>query len=319
MWDAGQYLRFGGERSRPFFDLVGQVRAAAPRYVADLGCGPGNLTAALAERWPEATVVGVDNSAEMIAAARATTENGARGPAAGFATGSPGGNGGRESPTRGIRGAEPPVPGGPGGSSPRTGSATGGSAPGGDTAPNLSFALGDVRNWAPERPVDVLVCNAVLQWVPGHDELLLRWADLLAPDGWLAFQLPGNFDQPSHVIVKEMAQSPRWRGLLGDVRLNRQAGDPADYVALLARRGFEVDAWETSYLHILAGDNPVLEWTKGTTLRPVLAALDAEQAASFVSEYGERLAAEYSPQSFGTLFPFRRVFTVVHRADVGHR
>ena len=147
-----------------------------------------------------------------------------------------------------------------------------------EPAPNLSFALGDVWDWRPERPLDVLVCNAVLQWVPGHDELLLRWADLLAPGGWLAFQLPGNFDQPSHAIVREMAASPRWRGLLADARLNRQAGDPADYVALLARPGFEVDAWETSYLHILHGENPVLEWTKGTTLRPVLAALDAEQA-----------------------------------------
>ena len=272
MWDAGQYLRFGGERARPFFDLVAQVGATAPRYVADLGCGPGNLTAALAERWPDATVVGVDNSPEMIDAARAS----ARGPAVGFAAGSPGG--------------------GPA---------------------NLSFALGDVRDWRPERPLDVLVCNAVLQWVPGHDELLLRWADLLAPGGWLAFQLPGNFDQPSHAIVKEMAASPRWRGPLADARLNRQAGDPADYVALLARPGFEVDAWETSYLHILHGENPVLEWTRGTTLRPVLAALDAEQAAAFVAEYGERLAAEYQPHPFGTIFPFRRVFAVVRRADLG--
>ncbi len=272
MWDAGQYLRFGGERARPFFDLVAQVGATSPRYVADLGCGPGNLTAALAERWPDATVVGVDNSPEMIDAARAS----ARGPAVGFAAGSPGGG----------------------------------------TA-NLSFALGDVRDWRPERPLDVLVCNAVLQWVPGHDELLLRWADLLAPGGWLAFQLPGNFDQPSHAIVKEMAASPRWRGPLADARLNRQAGDPADYVALLARPGFEVDAWETSYLHILHGENPVLEWTRGTTLRPVLAALDAEQAAAFVAEYGERLRAEYQPHPFGTIFPFRRVFAVVHRTDPG--
>jgi trans-aconitate 2-methyltransferase len=192
---------------------------------------------------------------------------------------------------------------------------TGGSAPGGGTA-NLSFELGDVRDWRPERPLDVLVCNAVLQWVPGHDELLLRWADLLAPGGWLAFQLPGNFDQPSHAIVKELAQAPRWRGLLADVRLNRQAGDPADYVALLARPGFAVDAWETSYLHILPGENPVLEWTKGTTLRPVLAALDAEQAAAFVREYGERVAAAYQPHPFGTIFPFRRVFAVVHRAEL---
>src|SRR6201996_2076233 len=236
MWDAEQYLRFDGERARPFFDLVAQVGAASPRYVADLGCGPGNLTAALAGRWPEATVVGVDNSPEMIEAARATARGGSR---------------------------------------------------------NLSFEPGDVWDWRPARPLDVLVCNAVLQWVPGHDELLLRWADLLAPDGWLAFQLPGNFDQPSHEIVKEMAAAPRWRALLADARLNRQAGDPADYVSLLARPGFVVDAWETSYLHILHGENPVLEWTKGSTLRPVLAALDAEQGDAFVREYGERLGGGY--------------------------
>jgi trans-aconitate 2-methyltransferase len=256
MWDAGQYLRFGGERARPFFDLVAQVGATSPRYVADLGCGPGNLTAALAGRWPGATVVGVDNSPEMIAAARTTVPQ----------------------------------------------------------AANLSFAPGDVRDWLPERPLDVLACNAVLQWVPGHDEVLLRWADLLAPGGWLAFQLPGNFDQPSHEIVREMARAPRWRAPLADARLNRQAGDPGEYVALLARPGFEVDAWETSYLHILHGENPVLEWTKGSTLRPVLAALDAEQAGAFLGEYGERLREAYPPHPFGTVFPFRRVFTVVHRA-----
>jgi trans-aconitate 2-methyltransferase len=255
MWDAGQYLRFGGERARPFFDLVAQVGATSPGYVADLGCGPGNLTAALAERWPGATVAGVDNSPEMIDA------------------------------------AERSVP-------PRAG---------------LSFEVGDVWDWRPGRPVDVLVCNAVLQWVPGHDQLLLRWADLLAPGGWLAFQLPGNFGEPSHEIVTEMARSPRWRSLLADAELNRQAGDPADYVALLARPGFAVDAWETSYLHILHGDNPVLDWTKGSTLRPVLAALDAEQADAFLREYGERVRAAYHPHPFGTVFPFRRVFTVVHR------
>jgi trans-aconitate 2-methyltransferase len=256
MWDAGQYLRFGGERSRPFFDLIAQVGATDPGYVADLGCGPGNLTAALAQRWPAATVVGVDNSPEMIAAAA-----------------------GAASPTRA----------------------------------NLSFRLGDVWDWRPDRPVGVLVCNAVLQWVPGHRELLLRWAGQLAPDGWLAFQLPGNFDQPSHAIVAELARSSRWRALLSGVQLNRQAGDPADYVELLARPGYRVDAWETSYLHILQGPDAVLEWTKGTTLRPVLAALDSEQAAAFTGEYAERLRQVYKPRSFGTVFPFRRVFAVVRR------
>ena len=256
MWDAGQYLKYGGERSRPFFDLIAQVGASEPGYVADLGCGPGNLTAALAQRWPGATVVGVDNSPEMIAAA---TDAAAA------------------------------------------------------AAANLEFQLGDVWDWRPDRPVDVLVCNAVLQWVPGHEQLLLNWADLLAPGGWLAFQLPGNFDQPSHMMVSELAESPRWRALLAAAPLNRQAGDPADYVQLLARPGYQVDAWETSYLHILPGPDAVLEWTKGTTLRPVLAALDSEQAAEFVAEYAERLRQVYKPRSFGTIFPFRRVFAVVHR------
>jgi len=256
VWDAGQYLRFGGERSRPFFDLIAQVGATDPGYVADLGCGPGNLTAALAQRWPGATVVGVDSSPEMIAAARASA---------------------------------------------------------GDGDGRLSFDLGEVRDWRPERPLDVLTCNAVLQWVPGHQDLLLRWANMLAPGGWLAFQLPGNVDHPSHVIVKELAESRRWRPLLTDVRLNRQAEDPADYVELLARPGYEVDAWETSYLHVLPGTDPVLEWTRGTTLRPVLAAIDEEQAAAFVGEYAERLRQVYRPRSFGTIFPFRRVFAVVHR------
>jgi trans-aconitate 2-methyltransferase len=110
-----------------------------------------------------------------------------------------------------------------------------------------------------------------------------------------------------------MAASARWAVLLTDAELNRQAGDPEEYAELLARPGYEVDAWETSYVHILHGENPVLEWTKGTTLRPVLAALDEEQSAGFLREYGERLREAYKPRTFGTPFPFRRVFTVLHR------
>src|ERR1700761_7641766 len=291
MWDAGQYLRFGGERARPFFDLVAQVGATSPGYVADLGCGPGNLTAALAERWPGAMVTGVDNSPEMIAAAQASVAQASVVPRA------------------------PAEPRAAGGASP-AGEAAG--SPAGKPAGSLSFSLGDVWDWRPDRPVDVLVCNAVLQWVPGHDELVARWASLLAPGGWLAFQLPGNFDQPSHAIVKELAASPRWRELLAGAQLNRQAGDPADYVELLAQPGYQVDAWETSYLHILQGGDAVLEWTKGSTLRLVLAALDAEQADAFLAEYARRLREAYPRRPFGTLFPFRRVFTVVHRTGSQH-
>lgn len=254
MWDAAQYLRFGDERSRPFFDLVARVGAERPGYVVDLGCGPGHLTAALARRWPEAEVHGVDSSGQMIEAA-----NGA-------------------------------------------------------AHPGVSFSLADVREWVPDRAPDVITCNAVLQWVPGHDDLLSRWADGLGAGGWLAFQWPGNFDSPSHVIAAELASSPRWRGLAG-AGLNRQAAGPGHYVELLAGDGYEIDAWETTYLHLLRGDNPVAEWAKGTTLRPVLALLDEEQAADFMAEYAQRVRDAYQRGPFGVIFPFRRVFAVLHRRD----
>lgn len=254
MWDATQYLRYGDERGRPFLDLLARVGADAPSYVADLGCGPGNLTALLARRWPRARVIGVDSSPEMIQAASALS-------------------------------VEPPV----------------------------SFRLGDVRDWQADSRPDVITCNAVLQWVPDHHGLVVSWADMLAPDGWLAFQLPGNFASPSHVIAAELATSPRWGALLADAELTRQAGDPGDYVDLLARPGYAVDAWETTYHHILRDENAIVEWAKGTTLRPVLALLDPEQAAGFIADYTARLRGLYKAGPFGTVFPFRRVFAVTHR------
>jgi len=268
MWDATQYLRFGGERTRPFIDLLARVGAELPEYVVDMGCGPGNLTVLLAERWPSAAARGVDSSPQMIEAARKLfSADALRSAGSGLTS----------------------------------------------HAPGLSVMLDDVRHWEPQSLPDVIISNAVLQWVPGHRELLVRWADWLADDGWLAFQVPGNFDQPSHAILRELAASARWRLLLRDVELNRQSADPVDYAELLATAGCEVDAWETTYVHILEGDDPVLEWYKGTGLRPVLAVLDADQAADFLADYGERSRAAYPPCSFGTVFPFRRVFAVAHR------
>jgi trans-aconitate 2-methyltransferase len=118
------------------------------------------------------------------------------------------------------------------------------------------------------------------------------------------------------VILRELVASARWRPLLRDVELNRQSADPAGYAELLAGAGLQVDAWETTYVHILEGDDPVLEWYKGTGLRPVLDVLDAGQAADFLADYGERVRAAYPPRSFGTVFPFRRVFTVAHRTPL---
>jgi trans-aconitate 2-methyltransferase len=177
----------------------------------------------------------------------------------------------------------------------------------------LSFTLGDVRDWQPGRPADVVISNAVLQWVPGHLDVIARWVGMLAPGGWLAFQVPGNYDQPSHAILRELAASGRWAPLLAGAELNRQSATPEAYLDLLARAGCEADAWETTYLHVLHGEDPVLEWYRGTGLRPVLAALEPGQAAEFAAEYGRRTRAAYPAQPYGTVLPFRRVFAVARR------
>jgi trans-aconitate 2-methyltransferase len=177
----------------------------------------------------------------------------------------------------------------------------------------LSFSLGDVREWEPAGRVDVIVSNAVLQWIPGHLSVLARWASFLPAGGWLAFQVPGNFDQPSHAALRELAGSDRWRPLLDGVQLNRQAADPAEYLDLLAPAGFDVDAWETTYLHVLHGDDPVVDWYKGTGLRPVLAALPPGAAAQFLDDYRARMNDAYPAAAYGTVFPFRRVFAVAVR------
>jgi trans-aconitate 2-methyltransferase len=257
MWDPTRYRQFGAERSRPFYELVARIGATDPRLVADLGCGPGELTADLCARWPGAEVLGVDNSAEMIAATEA------------IVAGLPAGSRGR-----------------------------------------LSFELADVSDWEPPRPVDVIVSNAMLQWLPEHEKLLPRWVGHLAPRGWLAFAVPGNFDQPTHGLLRELAALPRWRQLLAGVAFNRQAADPAEYLDLLAREGCSVDAWETTYLHVLEGDDAVLRWYQGTGLRPVIAALDERQADEFMAEYGALLRKHYPRQPYGTVLPFRRVFVV---------
>lgn len=259
-WDPDQYLRFGDERGRPFWDLVGRVPAASPELVADLGCGPGNLTVQLAERWPNARILGVDSSSEMIAEASAR--------------------------------------------------ATG----------NVSFVYEDLRNWGPKAPVDVLISNATLHWVPDHAALFDRFLGFLAPSGVFAFQVPGNFGSPSHTLLYELAASERWEQLMAPaLAVAPRSGEPSDYLKCLFDAGASaVDVWETTYLHVLHGQSSVLEWIAGTGLRPFLRALDSSPNPSdkdeFLTAYGTVLKAAYPPDLAGrTVFPFRRIFAVALR------
>ena len=177
------------------------------------------------------------------------------------------------------------------------------------------FSVGDAEAFD-ATGVDVLVSNALLQWLPSHRELIVRWAGQLGEGAWLAFQVPANFDAPSHALMREVAESPAWRDRLGGLlRDHLTTAPPAEYIELLAGAGMEVEAWRTEYAHILQGPDPVLEWVRGTGLRPVLQALSPQDGEAFCAEYGARLRDAYPARPFGTVFPFLRTFVVAHRGD----
>ena len=263
-WDPQQYAKFSDHRGRPFGDLLARVGASDARLVVDLGCGNGPLTLSLVERWPDARIVGVDHSPQMLASAREL-----------------------------------------------------------DRGRRVEWVEADVAEWDPASlgtAPDVVVTNATLQWVPGHEELLRRWAAALAPGGWLAMQVPGNIDAPSHALMREVAAghpaADRLTGPLARIAVLA----PAAYVELFGTSGLEVDGWETTYQHVLdpegRQDNPVLEWVRGTGLRPVLDALtDEEERTAFLAEYDARLRAAYPRTPIGVVFSFRRVFCVGHKPD----
>jgi trans-aconitate 2-methyltransferase len=178
----------------------------------------------------------------------------------------------------------------------------------------LTFREADIANWMPSAGTDVVVTNAALQWVPGHQELLASWLGALKPGAWFAMQVPGNFNAPSHTLMRELAGSPRWSAkLAGVLRGGESVGEPAEYLGIMLDAGCTADAWETTYQQVLSGSNPVLEWVRGTALVPVMAALSADDGAAFEVEYAAALRTAYPATEHGTVFPFRRIFAVARK------
>ncbi|WP_189351544.1 methyltransferase domain-containing protein [Zhihengliuella salsuginis] len=181
--------------------------------------------------------------------------------------------------------------------------------------PAPEFELQDAGSYEPTPETDVLITNAMLQWVPDHLALVRRWLERLPGGAWFAAQVPGNFAAYSHRILREIATGDRWAQPLRGVLQHDVVHGPGEYLRALHDAGFAADAWETTYQHVLSGPDPVLEWVRGTALRPVLNALGEADGAAFESEYASRLREAY-PATTGpdgapvTLFPFRRVFCV---------
>ena len=253
VWNPQQYLKFSGHRLRPAVDLLMRIPDFEVKTVADLGAGAGNVTRLIKQRWPDATVVGVEGSAEMVAAGR-------------------------------------------------------------KAAPDVEWLQQDLGAWRPASKYDVIYSNAALHWLPDHEKLFPALMENVAAGGILAVQMPRNFEAPSHLLIAETALNGPWRSRVEHLVTPPPVREPGFYHSLLAAQAANIDIWETEYLQILEGENPVKEWTKGTWLTRYMDVLDGPDRAAFEAAYGERVAKAYPRNAQGqTLFPFRRLFIVAQR------
>ncbi len=253
-WDPTQYLTFAQERTQPAIDLVARIPLSGPARIIDIGCGPGNSTQVLVQRYPHATVIGLDSSAEMIARAKADF-------------------------------------------------------------PTMEWRHEDAATFSETDAYDLVFSNAVFQWIPNHEDLVPRLMRAVRPGGVLAFQIPGNHDSPLHQSLLRMARQSPWDEYLGNSPLRLVYGDLPFYYDLLAPLSAKVDLWETTYFHTLASHQALIEWYRGTGMRPFLEKLPNKAAqARFEQEVLQGCAADYPLQADGRLFfPFRRLFCVARK------
>jgi trans-aconitate 2-methyltransferase len=253
-WSAQQYLKFEDQRSRPARDLAAQIPLSDPRRIVDLGCGPGNSTEILRARYPNAEIVGLDSSPDMLAKARARL-------------------------------------------------------------PGVSFVEGNLETWPPPAGVDLLYSNATFQWVPDHLAVLERLLAALPEGGVLAVQMPDNGDEPSHALLRKIAAHEPWVGLLASANIIRDGLPPVStYYDRLRPRCRAFDIWHTLYEHPIDDADGIVEWFKGSRLRPYLDALGKDRAPEFLAAYTAEIARAYPPQFDGKrLLRFPRLFIVAVR------
>ena len=254
-WSAAQYVKFEEERTRPVRELVARIPLANVASAADIGCGPGNSTEVLRERFPHAHIVGVELFGRH-------DRRGAQAP-----------------PRHRLRGRR-------------------------------------YSAMAPEaEPLDVILANAVLQWIPGHETLLPALIARLNPGGALAVQTPDNLDEPTHRLMREIAGTGPWAAKLKDAAKARAERRGAEwYFRLLRAHASHVDVWRTTYCHPLAGAQAVVEWVKGTGLRPFIDPLDESEREAYLARYEAAIAEAYPAEADGiVLLPFPRLFFVATR------
>ncbi|EMH4161079.1 trans-aconitate 2-methyltransferase [Pluralibacter gergoviae] len=247
-WNPSLYLQFASERTRPAAELLARIAKSDAGNIADLGCGPGNSTALLRDVWPDAAIVGVDNSPAMLEQARTAL-------------------------------------------------------------PDCQFVEADIGGWRPDRLLDVLYANASLQWIGDHETLFPHLASLLEKDGVLAVQMPYNWREPSHMLMREVAEE-----MGKEVRARAPLPGVRRYYDLLSESGCEVDIWHTTYYHPMASHAAIINWLKATGLRPYLQSLDEQAQQAFLARYAALLEQHYPRQQNGKiLLAFPRLFIIARK------
>ena len=250
-WDANQYLKFADERARPCADLVAHIALENPRRIIDLGCGPGNSTEHLHERWPHAEITGLDSSAEMLAKAR-------------------------------------------------------------KEHPEWRWVQGDIAGWKAESPYDLVFANASLHWTSPHEKIFPHLLRQAAPGGAFAAQMPAQSDSPTHLALKEAVRE--FSNELKGFTYPMWIGEPEFYYDLLSPHAKSVEVWQTVYHHPLDGPEKVVDWIRGSGMRPVLEALPNGAARERFEECCvKKFATAFPRRKDGkVLLPYPRVFVVAY-------
>ena len=251
-WAPSVYLKFEDERTRAARDLLVGASLGAAQHIVDIGCGPGNSTELLAARYPQADILGIDNSPAMLEAAR-------------------------------------------------------------KRLPRLRFEAADANTWIPLPGVDLVFANATYHWVPDHLAQLPRVLASLRPGAVLAVQMPDNVEEPTHRLMKTVAEAGPWAArLAGAARASLPQAE--SYYESLKPNASRVEIWRTTYQHVLADAAAIVEFVSATGLRPFLDPLSETERTEYLARYTNRIAEAYPSMSDGkVMLAYPRLFIVARR------
>lgn len=252
-WNPQLYLKYKNERTQPSIDLVSRIDAENPEKIIDIGCGPGNSTRVLAQRWPESIITGLDNSPAMIEKA-------------------------------------------------------------GMDYPDQEWILSDISGFETDIKYDIVFSNAAIQWIPGHENLLLKLFSFLSTGGALAIQIPQFNEMPLGKSLEKISGKIKWKELTHGCRELFTYHESGYYYDILAQSSNSIEMWETSYCHVMDSHESILEWIRSTGLKPYIDRMkDDFMKSEFEYEVLESIRQDYPEQKNGkVLFPFKRLFFIAY-------